>query len=266
MTQFSGSALKLQRARHHYDSLVEVLKRFAASKPYGFYTEPYPKPPTYVLRVRVNQTVPSDCGLIVGDFAHNARSALDLLVYDLSTLAAKDKKRRKLQFPIFDDEAKYMKYRDSYLLGVCERDRKMIEEFLPYQSSGQKAGEALGILAKINNMDKHRLIPVVAAFGHLNSLADSRGIEFSADAQFSMTGSPNDEFGYTGVGDGVLTDGAILAELKIGPSACCDLQPHVSALIQFGGEGVEVAGRDLMPTLASILNRTEEIVKQFRGV
>jgi len=265
VANFNGSALKLRRARHHFDGLIGLLEGFAASKPYSFVIEPNPAPPNFAMRVHVNHALPDDCGLIVGDFAHNARSALDLLVYELSTLAPADKKRRELQFPIFNEEAQFRQHSSCCLRGVGERERELIEQFQPFQRTDKTSVDTLALLAEVNNTDKHRVISVVAALSSLLSLSDTRGVEFSADAELYLEGCNDQRFGYKGIGDGVLTDGAIVAELRLGPRTHVSLQPNVASVIRFGGVDAVIAGRELIPTLTSILNRAIEVVRRFRG-
>jgi hypothetical protein len=85
-----GSALKLCRAQHHLDSLKMLVQEFIDSKPYAFWVDPHPQSPDYVIRAHINRAVPATLGLAIGDTAHNARCALDYLVYQLSALSDSD--------------------------------------------------------------------------------------------------------------------------------------------------------------------------------
>ena len=103
MHPLDGPRLKLRRADKHLNAIKVAIDRFIASKPYTFVLDADPKPPNYSIVARVKHLPDEELGIIIGDFAHNARSALNLLVYQLSQLPITDAKRYRLEFPIFDD-------------------------------------------------------------------------------------------------------------------------------------------------------------------
>ena len=271
MARMTGPIRKLQRADRHFRELVMMLEKFGASKPYAFEIVPYPEAPDFGLQVQINHPIPDECGLIVGDFAHCTRSALDHIVFEISKLSSTDPWRKKLQFPIFGDRLAYKKREDQYLKGVDQPDRKIIERLQPYNEANAGPFNQLSALSDLNNADKHRVIPVVAAIGKLEKLSIEqgmgRGIEMSADAQVFISGSKDVSFFYDGVGDGTIReDGAILARLRIGRDVRTAIRPNVSAVIKFGECDAGVSGLDLAPTLAEIFERVRDIVGKFLNV
>ena len=141
MHDLVGPELKLSRANEHLDSLKGHIEEFIKGKPYTFQVDQHPKPPKYVIRAHINQSPPNGFGLIIGDFAHNARSALDLLVFQLSSLPAFDKARKKLGFPIFVCPNDYKTKKGKLLNGVPPNMCDIIEQAQPYH--GTSRGDAL---------------------------------------------------------------------------------------------------------------------------
>ena len=91
---------KLRWADKHLDTLKTECERFIDSQPYSCIKEAHPDPPQYIIRAMINHGVPAHWGLIIGDYAHNSRSALDMLVQSISTIPPNGKDRTRLQFPI----------------------------------------------------------------------------------------------------------------------------------------------------------------------
>jgi hypothetical protein len=97
---------------------------------------------------------PDRLGLIVGDLAHNLRSALDVAAWELAVdhdeQAALDRFWR-VQFPLASDQALFRKHKA--LPFFSERARSALEAHQPF-----KAGNvALGWLQSLSNADKHQV-------------------------------------------------------------------------------------------------------------
>lgn len=266
MADLTGTILKLNRAAFHLDNLEKAVKSFSESKPYTFFVEPNPNPPDFVMRVRFSHCLPLGCGLVAGDFVHNIRSGLDHLIYQVSTLPAEHNGRTKLCFPLCKEKSEYVKSKGNWLQGVGELERKMIDEFQPFNASGQEADDALVLLRKISNFDKHRSIAVVTESSILGKMIPKSGafcgMEFSGDADFSFVRG-GAEHHYKAVGDGsLIEDGQVIAKIRTPFDVC--LEPIVHTVIRFGHGDPDIEGRFVFPTLASIYNRAREIVERFR--
>lgn len=97
--------------------------------------------------------------------AHNLRSALDHLVWQLVILNDKQP-RRQNQFPIIGTKNEYWEVprdrsesaRDRMLFGVAEEHRTFIDMVQPFNARSDPKETALAVLSWISNADKHRVI------------------------------------------------------------------------------------------------------------
>ena len=253
-----GVHLKLGRAKHHRDALEQQIEQFINANPYSFIVQENPQSPYYLIRSKINHTPPIEWSAIIGDFAHNARSALNLLVYQLSSLPIAE--RTFVQFPVYDTEAAYLKRKDHDLGGVCAKHRAMIERYQPYQRGNDFASDPLCILADINNADKHRVIQLVGAVAEVRVTFD--GGNSGVSTSLALAG-----FRLEKVSSGVITeDHAPVATVIIPARAPVNTQPHVTVEILFGEGSVRAQGRPTMDTLALIVDRVEEVIRDFEAV
>ena len=98
-----------------------------------------------------------ELGLIIGDVVHSLRSRLDHLLWDL---AGSDPANRKIQFPICSgpDAFRNQAYR---LGGLSDPARRLVRYLQPYRRRDPRDSGGLLALSDLDNMDKHRTIPVV---------------------------------------------------------------------------------------------------------
>lgn len=269
----SGTRLKICRAEEHLNTLKTAIRMFLEANPYSLIFQPNPAPPQYALCANINQIPPLQWSCIVGDFAHNARSALDLLVYQLSDLLAGDNKRLKLYFPIFDSPTEYAQRENGYLAGVKPEYRTIIERYQPYKRSQGHGDDALGILRRINDGDKHRIIHVVGAIANLNYFifdGSSKGlpdsIQFGQGASMRVGNSFDFGNGFTGtkVGNGEITrDGAKVWELTIPQPEQMEVNPDLQITVQFRVSDPGIQGHPVVDTLTLIYDRVKEVIGEF---
>jgi hypothetical protein len=277
MHPLHGVRLKLVRAEEHFNALKTLLRTFIASQPYTFAIEPNPKPPDYVIVAWANRAIPDDkFSVIIGDFAHNARSALDLLVQQLTSLPDNSTKRFGLQFPIFDDRSGPKGYTSKvkrYLCGVASQYETIIEGFQPYKRTDGPNDDPLGILRTINDADKHRIIHIVGAIASFNKLDISgpgrlgSNVLVGSGARMGIGHRAIVDFGgfrYEGVGDGVITkDRTIVAKITAPQPSQVNMHPNAQISIKFGVGNPRVEGRLAMDTLSFIYNRVKEVITEF---
>jgi hypothetical protein len=97
-------------------------------------------------------------GLLVGEFAHHLRSALDNLLWQLVLLRG-GSPTTKTQFPIYESRERYQA--SLWMLrGVSADDRAAIEAVQPFQLGDRAADSYPSLLAWLNNVDKHRFVHV----------------------------------------------------------------------------------------------------------
>ena len=111
-------------------------------------------------------SLPIDYSIRVGQIAHNLRSALDHLVWQLVLVNGKEPDSRN-EFPIFDSEEKYQKESKRKLKGVSAGRCELVGGFQPFSLCGD-IGRHLWMLHSLCNIDKHRHLNVVAS----NSFTD----------------------------------------------------------------------------------------------
>jgi len=275
MHPLNAPRLKLRRADKHLNAIKVAINRFIASKPYDFVFEADPKPPNYSIIAMVRHLPDEEWGLIIGDFAHNARSALDMLVYQLSQLLLDDNKRFNLQFPIFDEVDGYEGNVQRYLAGVAPEHIAIIESFQPYKRLDGSYDDALGILRAINNADKHRIINVVGAVGSFEGVGFGagrvgtniiRGNGIGIRVNGSSSVNFGDGFTYTGVGDGIIVkDRTVVAKLTSNTPPQVKMLHYSNIAIQFGEGDPRVQGRSVVDTLTLIYDRVKEVIERFES-
>lgn len=146
-----------------YDALAEE------GEPYRVTTKFDPERGCHVASLKLERELEpatNRLSTIIGDVAHNTRSALDFVAWRLALKNAphsgKDlsdpRVARKVSFPIatsckaFRDHAAFTFFSEDALA--------LIEEFQPYNRSPYPKRDALYILREISNQDKHRVFPV----------------------------------------------------------------------------------------------------------
>ena len=164
--------LKLDWAeRHLRRGFHRRVDRFAASNYYRFRTE-LTADNWHVIFVDFLLPIPPVLGLIVGDFVHNARSALDQLAFALVG-AAGGIPGRHTAFPIYSSQSDWrtnISARDSKRRGKPPTDGMsatavdLLEKLQPYHSGDLAALTSLTRLQRLWNADKHRTINAVIAY------------------------------------------------------------------------------------------------------
>jgi hypothetical protein len=103
---------RLDRAREHLKVLDDALKEFLVSHPYTYTSKFKPKRDNiydWVFTVHGHREIPLRMSAIFGDGIQNVRTALDYLIYQLSTTHAGNYCDLKgVAFPIFSDPDRYM--------------------------------------------------------------------------------------------------------------------------------------------------------------
>lgn len=175
MHPLNGPRLKIRRAESEIQALRRADESFMKDSEYHIVKAEFnPKTGKYVYRVRTSSEPPDpEWGVWIGEIAHNLRSALDSLVYQLALLGTKTP-ASNTQFPIFlvgKTTRKHMPHfegmelRDgrSMIRQLLPKHQALIERLQPYKRSRGGRKNPLYWLKEVNNADKHRLIQVVGA-------------------------------------------------------------------------------------------------------
>lgn len=109
-----------------------------------------------------------DVSVCVGDCIHNLRSALDHLVYAIAVHESGQNPppdENVLAFPLANKPSEFKRAKNrirTLRIGV----QKAIEQVQPYNRTTNGKPSALGVLAKLDDIDKHRLLQLVALMPH----------------------------------------------------------------------------------------------------
>lgn len=166
----SSSRAKLDRACEHLRLLDAETAAFYEGtadegQPYKVRSEYRPASRQYVFTVAVLREPPPLLGLLLGDYAHNLRAALDHLVFQFA-LAAKGT-GDFTQFPICSTHSNFVKKEGTWLKGIDPSHRAIIEQMQPYHArETEQDRHFLEVIAWLDNTDKHRVIH--PAFGYLH--------------------------------------------------------------------------------------------------
>ncbi len=167
-----GFRLKLNRAQAYADVLNREIDAWFMRHPYEIFGQYEPGPPErYVFRARFLEVPPSEWGLILGDFAHNARSALDHLAYQVVMLGNGGIHQDETQFPIVDVPWKWPAAARRRLNGASDRHVAIIESLQPYHRQSlhgwhtiwEAIEDPLSILRRLSNVDKHIVLNATPA-------------------------------------------------------------------------------------------------------
>ncbi|MFZ1155390.1 MAG: hypothetical protein WAN93_10845 [Solirubrobacteraceae bacterium] len=183
----SSPLAKLNRAYEHLDALHEQTIAFYAGEltdgpPYVINSEFRADSSQYVFTIKTLNEPPPLLGLILGDFAHNLRSALDHLVCQLARLTDPTCDCTTTEYPICWSSARFKERENSLLKGVRREHRAIIEEHQPY-TAGEKADDHfLSILHWLDNVDKHRFVH--PTFGYMVDMGfeAARAVRFIPNA------------------------------------------------------------------------------------
>jgi hypothetical protein len=163
--------LKLDRAQEHLATLDLEIVEFLKFQPYR--VDPHPQTATFKIGnvslptslpapgigiFRIVHEPPLHLSLIVGDYIHNVRSALDHLVWQLQ-LTTKIEPNERSQFPIFSKpNAGRLK---EWTIDVPDKARDIIESLQPYhRANGPLRHNALWQIGKLDGIDKHATLIV----------------------------------------------------------------------------------------------------------
>lgn len=170
--------LKFQRAEKHMVDIQEEAKRYAGRNPYEFIRIRLPDSQNEIrFRFHITEQPDPVIAVMLGDFIHNLRSALDYII-----VACVPRQRRKnASFPILYEDI-FAKGEDGQFVVKDNCLRKSVETTIeglhpearafviglqPYKAInlGLPPDNALGVLCRLENADKHRKLVTVGCAG-----------------------------------------------------------------------------------------------------
>jgi hypothetical protein len=174
---------KLRRARQHVDSFHKTWEESIKANPYKFSCEIHAGGREHVYKLDPPPAIDDRIPLIIGDAIHNFRAALDYLAAELVRLNGKEPTLRTA-YP--------MKPRKHVSGGVPRKARRIINEV--YGLDDGQMPKWLGLLRDLDNIDKHRHLPVVGAIPNNATLSveflgpgETTNIDSGKSKLFSVT-------------------------------------------------------------------------------
>lgn len=159
------SYAKVERAKEQLAELWQLIASWD-KEPLRVFLGENPATGELLAKIPEVPVLPPRWSILVGEIAHNLRSALDYVVYQL----ADDPDNARTAFPIARSKRAYSKsrskkkpsYRDRCLKGVPEKWARWIDRLQPFESPMPiERMKGLLILNYLSNRDKHRVrLPV----------------------------------------------------------------------------------------------------------
>jgi hypothetical protein len=147
-----GTWAKIIRAEEHLAAIKAEIALFREADPYKLIGEFNAEGTEYVARLSLRELPPIRLQLLIGDFAHNLRSALDHLAGWL-VVRNRGVPTKDTTFPIFLKPPKGP-LQITPPIGV--EAMALIESLQPYNTPDHAQRHKLALLREINNTDKHR--------------------------------------------------------------------------------------------------------------
>ncbi|MEN8615501.1 hypothetical protein ABFB09_09580 [Dehalogenimonas sp. THU2] len=168
--------LKIQSAKKHMVDIQEAARAYASSQPYSFIRINLPDATNqigYTFRI-IKQPDPM-IAVMLGDFIHNLRSALDYV----AVACAPRKYRYETAFPIVRQDifakdesgefvvkdSKIRKDFESKIQWINTEAKALILRLQPYQFGNLAPRIVLGIISRLENADKHRELITIGCGG-----------------------------------------------------------------------------------------------------
>ncbi len=250
----SSARIKIDRAKKHFAEIDAAIAAFEARDPFYVETDKESDPRYEIYRFRQREAIPPTWGAIVGDCAHNLRSALDHLAVAL-VVQGGGTPTQYTSFPIGRDEADFRSRLKSRLNGASAQAIALIEGLQPYSG----ADNPIFALHSLDILDKHEnLVPVAAANSRRGFKIDIRqpGTEHYPPARM-LRGPPLERKFPLKDGDEL---GSYLRES--GDNIEDNSEFEFEFEISFGKAQI-FDGEAVRPTLTKLVDLTEGIIKAF---
>jgi hypothetical protein len=241
---------KLRRAATHLKAFESACAEYLTTANVGFDFERNPAVGSILVRLRADAEPPLELGVIIGDFLHNARSALDAIAWETCQRAGVSPSRETdVYFPIGLKGSDWGSLAGSVIPNVTGADRDVFKSLQPWywdEQAAQMLGETidperaarhpLRRLHDLATIDRHRVPhPILARAGH-TWLGSPEGVQ--------VTAMPADPW--------PVQPGGVVLEWKVDPpGAVVDVFPD--------GEAILVLSEDAAPSARSALQELQSM-------
>jgi hypothetical protein len=176
-----GSSLKIIRAEEQLAAVTAEIGMYCEVDPSVLVGKFDEQSTAYLIHCEVGEEPPIRLPLMIGEWAHTLRSALDHLMWELvernGGVPSSDP-GNATQFPIILNPPKGPLTIRAKSGGIPEQALAFIEDAQPYKAldrGDDPAWTKLGLLAAINNYDKHRMLMLTRPCLTRGSVAVSAG-------------------------------------------------------------------------------------------
>jgi hypothetical protein len=165
-----GVALKIRRAREHFDELTGEIATFVQRNPYelvSHFDQNKGERGERIYRLVASEQIPPRISILIGESLQQLRSALDHIAWQLALLTT-DKPPDTTEFPVFKDatgKRGYASKRNRKIGAIPCEAQAVIDGMQPHMQSAPKE-DPLWVLHRLANDDKHRLPHIVSAIPH----------------------------------------------------------------------------------------------------
>ncbi len=172
----ASAYLKLMRAQEHLDPLVAEIRRFEMSRQYHIVRQTDEDAGEHLAFAVIDSQPGDQFYGPLGDVVHNLHGVLDHAVFGLSEYFSggrlTDREARSVAFPVHTDPAKWDVFvRDGMraIRFLPEPYRQIVESEQPCRGTNDfiRTNHPLHVLHSLWNTDKHRRIPLIAAFAQV---------------------------------------------------------------------------------------------------
>lgn len=175
-----GVDRKIERAKAKLADLKESIKAVVDPGHYRFAVKYDPETKRHVYRVYDVPATDPEWPLVIGEVLFNLRSALDHLAWQLVLLGGGEP-TQETQFPIRDSpndkngqvlplKALLAQVKDPKILGLLNECQPYAGDGTEHRSPFDAHGTPLWHLKKLNNLDKHRLLMIVACVLNIDTM------------------------------------------------------------------------------------------------
>ena len=233
-----GSTLKFQRAYAHLKDVQSCAAKFLARKPYDIAPDDETYPGMRTFWITLNDLPNDTISLAAGDAIHNARAALDHVVYELSAMCCSDP--TDTAFPLIhkpsdwdsrDKRGRLVKSCGEHKTRLTGKAQAVIKRLQPMNGldftkpdRDTMTRRKLVDLHDLDILDKHKKLNVAVAY-----------VEMSPIAWYGDKPFPGFDYVYSGSLD--LNTRTELVRLKGIPKADVQSIPQVHVTLSEGGTG-----------------------------
>jgi len=152
-------ALKIERAYKHIRELQVALSTFYKENRDFLRREIDPESGDHIFKIVSVPEVPEMISVIAGDVLQNLRSALDHMTYRIVVVSPLTTSKKDIFFPFGESLNDYMASERRRKVEQASSDAiKRIDALKPYKGGNDRLWQ----LARLNNVDKHRLLLTTA--------------------------------------------------------------------------------------------------------